>query len=58
MTFQIGMVGTDGVLLASDKLSTQSATEGYRDTFLTDKIRITESWPARVKHFETPGMGI
>lgn len=46
VTFQIGMVGSDGVLLASDRLASQSATDGpgpYRDTFRTDKIRITES---------------
>ena len=40
MTFQVGMVGTNGILLASDKLAVQFGIPGqsYRDPFQTDKI--------------------
>jgi hypothetical protein len=40
MTFQIGIVGTDGVLLASDMLVNQRGISGhtYGDTYSTSKI--------------------
>ena len=40
VTFQIGMVGSDGVLLASDRLHTQFSP--YRNRFLSDKISVHE----------------
>ena len=45
MTFQLGMVGTDGILIASDRLSTQSGILGqtYAGAFHTDKIMVIES---------------
>lgn len=44
MTFQIGMVGNDGILLASDQLATYSGNSyQYPDTSRMRKITLTQS---------------
>jgi hypothetical protein len=42
VTFQVGMVGSDGVVLGSDRLNIQLL--GTRSAFLADKIVIAEEW--------------
>jgi hypothetical protein len=49
MTFQIGMVGSNGILLASDQLATYSGNSSqYPDTSLTRKITVTQN--GRIAH--------
>ena len=44
VTFQVGMVGIDGVLLASDKLVTEAPIneQSVRQTYLSDKITVLD----------------